>query len=257
MGVEPEFGTINEADSAYYGSSDDGGNGGSGNWGDLQSGTALDGGWTLAYQEHSTDDKRRWFVIRDQDGLQAINSQGNVYNVKSNDTYADMPHYSLRDDAVAAYNKWAESNPGGDPVDDPGDGGGGSWNKWQKVRQVDPWWIWTRTHSTKDKAQFAVASTRDGEAVYLHPDGSIKTSMHVYSTVDDVTAALEAYFADPPDNPPSGDSPTRETITRDSSEVYTSEKASKMVEKLGGKKAMVAAMGVAGLAVLSQSRGNN
>lgn len=265
MAIEPEFSSISESDSAYYGdSSTDGSDGntgpGDGKWNDLQREKWLGGDppWTLAYQTHQTDDTRRWFVIRDNNGtLEAINASGNVVRRKSDQSPADLPHYSLKDDALAAYNTWAESNDAETTTDGSDDT---IWGKWQRLRKVDPWWIFSRTATDADRVQFCIASKRDGNAVYLQPDGTISTSIHLYDSVDALSGALEAYSQRVQDgdmqNPPTGEAPSRKTIKKSSSKVHTSQTTQKLAEKLAGKKALVAAVGVAGLAVLTQGDSN-
>ena len=91
---EPEFGSVGEADAAYYGSSNDGGgnnqnnqngdqnsnqNGNGTSYGELQRIEFLAGEWALVYQDARASDRQRFFVLKsDGETIQAIEADGVV-----------------------------------------------------------------------------------------------------------------------------------------------------------------------------------
>lgn len=268
MAISAPFASEREADDAYYGDSGgDGGGGGGGDgggggetWGELQQGSSLGSGWTLAYQDQQNGDRRRWFTIRmNGDTLQALNSSGKPVDAKESDTLSDLPHYSTEDDARAAFKAWAENS---DEQDDQQQSE--EWEKWSKVSTEKPWHIYTRTHKSEDRAQFlAVGTVGGGNSVYLAPGGKVEDDPHVYDSADALSKALQAYYERanngeiPDDRRPTGDDPGAETVRKEATSVKTSSEKTmeRLVEKMGGKKVALAAVAVGGLAVY-QSRKN-
>ena len=273
MAISAPFGSEREADSAYYGSDDGGGDGGgsggdggggggSGSWGELQSGPSLGSGWTLAYQDQQDGDRRRWFAIRmSDDTLQALNSAGEAVDAGENTTLSELPNYSNEDDARAAYQKWAEQNGG----DDQQDAGGSEWGNWSKVSEQNPWHIYSRSHTSDDRAQFLATSTlEDGSSVYLADGGEVVDDPNVFDSADALSSALQAFYQRsqngeiPEGSSPTGDDPGTETVRKEASSVKTSsssEKVQRVVEKLGGQKVVIAGLAVGGFA-LYQSQQN-
>lgn len=219
MSVQPEFGSVNDADSAYYGDDGGGGGGGSGSWGDLQEEpTDWQAGWGLFYQVNQDDDRRRYFDLRGNNGqLEAINSSGQVEQFPQDTSLEEVPHYPAEGDARDAYQTWAEANAGQD-----GSADSENWGEWQRLEQVDVWWIWTREHQTEDRVQFIVAGENDaGESIYLHPGGAVKGDAHIFDSPDAVQSALNAYYQRveegdvPASEQPTGNSPKKEQIEED------------------------------------------
>lgn len=260
MAISAPFSSVGEADSAYYGtdSSEDSGGGsrpegrGRGTdatWGPLQEGGALTAGWVLAYQDQQNGDRQRWFVIRTVDGqLQAIQSSGEVYNARDTDTLADLPHYPTEDDAREAFSKWDGAEEGAEDTDD-------QWTEWQKIRQIDPWWIFSRSHESDDRVQFLVAGKRgDGSTVFLGPNGQPRDEPYLFESFNRARSAIEAYFqavqnGDVPEaDQPTGDAPSRTEIreaVRSSSQ--SSQVVEKLTERLAGQKVLMVAGGVAAI----------
>lgn len=273
MAISAPFGSEKEADNAYYGSGDggdgdqDGDNGNSATWGELQEGSALGQGWTLAYQDQQNGDRRRWFVIgMDGDTLQALNSSGSAVSADSETTLSELPHYSNEDDARAAYQAWAESNgeDGGGEQDDESN----EWGNWSKVSEEAPWHIYSRTHQNEDRAQFLATSTlQDDSAVYLASGGEVVDDPNVFDNADALTKALQAFYERsengeiPEDRAPTGDDPGREAVRNQASSVKTSsssEKVKRLVERMGGQKVVLAGLAVGGFAVYqSQTNGGD
>lgn len=218
---QPDFGTVSDADSAYYG--DDGGGGGgdgSGRWGELQEKpTEWVAGWSLAYQESKDDPNlRRWFVIRvDESGqFQALSMSGTARDFSDDASLDELPHTNDEQEARQAYQAWVEANGPDGSTDESGD-----WSKWTKIQQVGDWWIWGREHNTEDRVQFmAVGKRQDGTTIWLHPDGSPKPERHIYDSAEAMQKALDAYEQKkqagqiPEDEQPTGNSPSRKEITR-------------------------------------------
>ncbi|ALJ99688.1 head protein [Haloarcula californiae icosahedral virus 1] len=265
-GISAPFGSVQEADSAYYGDGGgggggDGGDGSGATWGDLQEGASLGSGWVLAYQDQQNGDRRRWFVIRMASGsLQALKSNGEPESAGENTTLSELPHYSNEDDARAAYQAWAEENGGTDEQGDESN----EWGNWSKVSEESPWHIYSRSHQTEDRAQFLATSTLgDGTTVYLASGGEVSDEAQVFDSADALSSALQAYFqrAENGDVPegrrPTGDDPGTETIRREASRVNTSsssEKVQRLVEKMGGQKVVLAGLAVGGFAVYQSQK---
>lgn len=262
MVVETPFATVGQADNAYFGSGDgsdeDSGDSSSdGEWGPLQESDTLGSGWVLAFQNQEGGDRQRWFVIRSLDGqLQALQSSGEPYNAKDSDTLAELPHYPTEDDARAAFEAWAEENDG---EEQPGDD---EWGEWQRIRQVDPWWVFSRSHQTEDRAQFLLAGKRqDGSTVYLAPGAALQDEPHIYDSTEAMQSALDAYFRAvqngdiPEDGQPTGDAPSRTEVNEAVRE--SSQSVEHMVERLAGQKVLLGLVGVGAVYVYySQQEGS-
>lgn len=231
-GVTPEFDSIQEADQAYFGDgqtdTDGDGSPDQQGWGEPEDVPVdWEGGWSLVRQARIEDpDTTRFFVIRATgDAGQALTEGGTVETADLSGSIEEIPHFSTRQDAEQAYQKWLNSQGSGDG-DGSGDGGtpgeGGNpanWTEWAKVTEVPPWWVWGREHKSAEKMQMLAAGTlSDGTAVYLQPDGTVGDSAHIYTSPDALQSALDAYASNvengniPPDRQPTGNSPGRETV---------------------------------------------
>ena len=272
-GISAPFGSVAEADAAYYGEDGGGGGDGSGDgggggddsgatWGELQQGEALGAGWSTAYQDQRNGDRTRWFVLRSSGGtLQFLNSQGQAVDAGENDTLSDVPHFSNEDDALAAFQAWADENP--DEADENGEGDDESanWGEWSKVSEEPPWHIYSRSHKTEDRAQFLAASTlEDGSAVYLAPGGEVVDEQHVFDSADALTEALRQFYQRAEDGEipegrmPTGRDPGTSTVREQSASRTTSQsQVERLVERMGGKKVALAAVAVGGVALYQAS----
>lgn len=252
MPITAPFSSVTEADNAYFSSGSpstgpDSATSETGTtWSALQEGEALEHEWVLAYQEQSDGDRQRWFVIRSVESqLEAIQSSGEVYTAKSSDTLAELPHYPTEDDAREAYGKWS----GPDAPEQPDE----QWEGWKRIRQIDPWWVFSRSHRTEDRTQFLVAGERsDGSAVYLGPNGQPRDAPYLFSSFDAARSAIETYLQAvqdgqiPEEDQPTGDAPSRSEVreaVRSSNQ--TTQSVERLVEKLAGEKVLIAAGGVA------------
>lgn len=267
--VEAPFTSVSEARSAYFGdsSSSGGSSGGDGadtvgggdgeeQWGTPTTIDTLPGGWDLVSQQLVDGSRTRYFVLRVNAGVvETINSAGVVYERKDTDTDSDLPHFDDEQDARDAHAKWL-SGENTETVNTETE-----WGEWQKLRNVAPWWIWARSHTDGERAQFLVSGVLDdGTAVYLGPRGDVETTPHLFESVDGLNSALEAYFTKvengdiPEDMQPNGSAPTKEQITEavtnNSTSSFGESSSSEIIEKLGGQKVVLAAVGVAGLVAL-------
>jgi len=258
--IEAPFGSIREADAAYYGEG-----GGGATWQQIQGETSLGSGWSTALQTERSGNRTRWFVLRQyEEGLQFLNSQGEVEEFGNQPELSTVPVFDTEEDAVAAYQAWAEENGG----DDQGGDESAQWSEWQQLREVEPWYLYSRTHQTEDRAQFlATSKLGDGTTVYLASGGKVSEEVQMFDSADALSSALQAYFqrAENGDIPegrlPTGDDPGTETVRSEASRVNTSsssEKVQRLVEKMGGKKVVLAGLAVGGFAVYqSQQNGGS
>lgn len=262
MAIAAPFKNREEAWVAYYGDDGSGGdNGGgdtsSGDWNDLQRQTTLSPDWTLASQTHQTDDKERWFVFRltDNDEIEAITAQGTATKPGPKASLSEWPQYPTEEEARTAYEKWADQNDVSTSDESE------NWGEWRKVRQAEPWWIFTRVHKSEDKVQFVVSGKiGDGSTVYLGPRGEVHDEAHIFDSVDSLRSALGAYFQAvedgeiPDERQPNGEAPTTKEIS-ESVRTSATKSTSKVMEKLGGKKVLLGAVAVAGLVALRGANG--
>lgn len=233
MALEPDFATVQEADAAFYGDSttDDGGSGGPGDttiaWGDLQLVARLEAGWVLQVRRGQTqnealdsripgDDTKtteQWFITRQTEGeLQALDERGTARTLDPNATLGDAPHFTTESTARDAYQKWLDDHPDRGEDDDES-GGDDQWSEFKRAKLLGNWWLYVRTHQSKDKRQFAVGGVNpDGTAIWLWPKGRVKTKMHVYDTLEAINKALTAYRGRenvPENERATGNAPTR------------------------------------------------
>lgn len=264
MPISAPFNSVGEADQAYY--STEGTDEGTtaeesspdteATWGSLQEHSRLDNGWVLAYQEQQNGDRQRWFVIRTAEGqLQAIRSSGEVYTASASDSLSELPHYPTEDDAREAFSKWdAPESDQAQPSEE--------WEEWRRLRQIDPWWVFSRSHRTEERVQFLVAGKRsDGSTVYLGPGGQLRDDPHIFQTFEQAQAAIRSYLEAvqdgrvPEADQPTGDAPSRTEIreaVRTSSQ--STQHVERMVEKLAGEKALMVAGGAAAIYLIVQHR---
>lgn len=272
MALSAPFSSEQEAENTYYGSGSGDGDGSgddgdsntptneSTTWGELQRSGTLGSGWVLAYQKAVNSDRRRWFAIRmSGDTLQALKSSGQVYEAKESDSLGQLPHYDTADDAREAFEKWAQN--GGEKPPNAPTNESTTWGEWRKVRKVGPWFIFGRTSKSGDKAQFIVAGKRDGSAIYLAPEGEITDAPHIYDTIQAAKNALDAYSQAVQDGEipagmqPNGNVPNTSTVREAVSKVVrTAQSRTKTntTTKLAGKKVLLGAVAVGGLAILTR-----
>ncbi|APW99406.1 hypothetical protein CHINAEXTREME_17235 [Halobiforma lacisalsi AJ5] len=275
--VQVDFETKDEALEAYYGedsdqpgtTNDGTGPGESGRWAPPeQVPTDWIAGWTLTYQAERDDSEvRRYFVTRlhpETGQFQALTIPSGQVEDYADDTPLDeLPHSSREDDAREAYQTWLEEN---DPEPGAGSGAGSgngddespAWGEWQRVDEAAPWWIWGRDHLEEDRSQFLIAGeSDDGSAVYLNGAGEVVDEPAIFETIDEVQAALEAYFQRtgsgdvPDDRRPTGNSPAPETIGQEASEAGADSSGN-----VSGKK-LLAGAALVGTAIYLYNRGEN
>ena len=246
---EPEFGSVGEADAAYYGSSDGGGNnqnnnqndqngnqnGNGATWGELQRVEFLAGEWALVYQNAQGSDRQRYFVLRsDGETIQAIEADGVVVEELAEQGALDrLPSYDTEPAAREAHQAWVDSQENGGK-NAPGSGGQGGqgqqYGEWTRIEQVGPWVVWGREAKNADARQFIAASTNSsGTAIYLQPEGEVAETAHVFEDTAALQDALEA-FAErerrgdvPTDESPTGTSPDKSTIAAAADEAGANE----------------------------------
>lgn len=264
MPVSPDFSSVSAADSAYY--SDNGGdengddneNGGTpdpttGTWGKPYDVETWSGGWTLVAQDTEDGERTRYFVLRgDGDTVEAINGSGVVETASADAPMADLPMFSTKADARAAHKKWVDAQDG--PVSPPTDEG---WGEWSRIRELTSgWYLFGRTSTDGQRVQFVVSGEAASGTVYLNASGQVQVEPHLFSSFADVQSALAAYqqavengsIAE--DDQPTGNAPTTDTIRE--SVTQTSSQSSTSVEKLAGKKVLLAAVGSLGLVALAK-----
>lgn len=283
MAISAPFGSVSEADNAYFQSSDSsetdtnetettdppqtppeqpGETTPTDGWGDLQQGDQLGSGWVLAYQEQVSGDRQRWFVIRTVDGeLQALNSQGREYTATESDTLSDLPHFVTETDAREAFGRWRSQNQESEQPTPEEE----NWTNWQKLRQEGPWWVFSRTNTVDNRSQFLVAGKNgDGSTVYLGTNGSINDSPHIFESVGALRNALQAYFQQvqdgtiPETDQPTGETPTnteiREAVRESVRTSSESQQVERIVEKFGGRRVVLGAVAVLGIVAYQQTR---
>jgi len=246
---EPEFGSVGEADAAYYGSSNDGGgnnqnnqngdqnsnqNGNGTSYGELQRIEFLAGEWALVYQDARASDRQRFFVLKsDGETIQAIEADGVVVEETAEQGALDrLPSYESEPAAREAHQAWVDSQENGGE-NGPGAGGGQGgqqYGEWTRIEQVGPWVVWGREAKDADARQFVAASTNtSGTAIYLQPEGEVAETAHVFEDTAALQDALEA-FAErerrgdvPTDESPTGASPDKSTIAAAADEAGANE----------------------------------
>lgn len=249
--MEAPFSSPSEARSAYYGSDgtggDDNGPGGDGEWHPAERVDTLDGGFILARQDHRTEDLTRWFVFRSNgDTLEFIESGGNLTEADDDAEWGDLPYFDTEQGARDAHAAWAEENP-----DDAENGDETSeWGEWRQARQIRDWWIYAREHTTEDRVQFLVAGeTRDGDRIYLGPNGEVRDDQHVFESVEEIERALQAYYeaensGDVPEGrQPTGNAPPAEDVNEDTDDA-SSGGGGKLGQIVKDNKLLVGAVGV-------------
>lgn len=114
--------------------------------------------------------------------------------------------------AEAARNAYYSGSGGDGDTTDDGEQNGGEdgWTEWFRVDQVADWYVYGREALEEDNVQFHVTGeTQDGRQVFLDTDGTISESMVVFENMDEVNAALEAFYQREEDGDvPDDDSPT-------------------------------------------------
>jgi hypothetical protein len=249
---EPEFGSVGEADAAYYGSSDGGGNnqnnnqngengnqnGSGASWGELQRVEFLPGDWALTYQNARGSDRQRFFVMRsDGETFEAIEADGVVVEEPVERSALErLPSYETEPAAREAHQAWVDSQEGGaNGENGPGAGGQGGqggrqYGEWTRIEQVGGWVIWGREAQNADARQFIAASVNtSGTPIYLQPEGEVAESAHVFEDTAALQDALEA-FAErerqgnvPTDESPTGTSPDKSTVASAADEAGANE----------------------------------
>jgi len=255
--IEAPFGSIREADAAYYGEG-----GGGATWQQIQGETSLGSGWSTASQTERSGNRTRWFVLRQyEEGVQFLNSQGEVEEFGNQPELSTVPVFDTEEDAVAAYQAWAEENGG----DDQGGDESAQWSEWQQLREVEPWYLYSRTHQTEDRAQFlAAGQLQDGATVYLGPNGGVQDEAHLFESVEAVQAALQSYFQKaengeiPEERQPTGNPPSAEDVRGG---VPVDKKGpggplSGLVDAVGGPKIAAGLAAVGAAAVYKAQEGN-
>ncbi|MBZ6496021.1 hypothetical protein [Natrinema longum] len=180
---------------------------GSGEWDELEALEELGNGWVLWRQEKIDGTDRRFFVTREHSsGIEVLLSGGNAEVVDGQTPIEELPSFPSESDARTAYQAWLEANSGGGRGSQGGrggqeraDGGGeqaesGEWTEWTEYEVVEPWYILRREHTGNGSVEFVIAGADgNGNTVFLGPDGEIVDEPHIYSSEEDVQAALDAY----------------------------------------------------------------
>ncbi|WP_049970568.1 hypothetical protein [Haladaptatus cibarius] len=258
------------------GDSDSGGNGGGdGNdsgaamWGQFTDVAALDGGWLLGYQQLVTGSRRRWFLIMAQDestmlvlqaGGTAADAPMMTIEGQAVPEFNAMPSFETETDARNAHTKWLQSREyDGNNPDNGNQPDDSQWSDWKQVGHENPWFITGRSHADGERVQFYAAAAIEGLSVFLGASGGVVETPYLFTSYDELKAALDAYFTKvsngeiPDDRIPDGSQPNREEVReRVRESAQTSQSVTKSVsESLTGKNVALAAVGVAGLAVLA------
>ncbi|EFW90461.1 hypothetical protein ZOD2009_19133 [Haladaptatus paucihalophilus DX253] len=268
------------------GTSDTGGSGSGGaTWGQLRKAEVLESGWVLGYQQVFSGSRRRWFVtgIMEKGGpLLALTASGTSTEVpKDGERYLlnEAPSFETETAARNANKKWMKNREyndgipdgtnGNDDADGNGNGnqpgsGNSQWGDWHQMQQVMMWNIWGRSHVDGKQVQLlASGSLPDQTTIYLTADGMTSQTPVLFDSADALQSALDAYATNvqngtiSKDQQPTGSGPNREEISKTVRESHQTQSNSKStVEKLMGKKIALAAVGVAGVAVLAAGGGD-
>jgi hypothetical protein len=210
MSVSPDFNSPEEAMATYYGedpedfertdNQDDSGGSDSANdsgddpanWSEAQEEpTDWGGGWMLWYQEHKTEDRRRWFVVRvsQNEEFQALTQSAEPETLPNDTAWTDVPHFDTEENARNVYQEWADENGGESPEEDEA-----AWTEWEQITTMAGWNIYRREHTQRDTQQFLASGVnQQGETVFLQADGTIGREPHIFERIEEVEAAIQAY----------------------------------------------------------------
>lgn len=212
------FATISEAERAYFPDEESAGptgDDGDGGWGELETVDELEFGWVLLKQERIDGSDRRFFLTRGHEsGIEVIVSGGSTEVVGEQTPLEDVPSHPKESDARTAYEKWLDEHEEEERDDEEA-----AWSEWEEINVVEPWHIYGRSHEDGERVEFVVSGVLEDETVvYLGPNGDVRDEAHIYTSIDDVEAALEAYFQNvedgnvPDDRQPTGDAPPMDAV---------------------------------------------
>lgn len=212
MSITVDFQTQDEALDAYLGDGwrDGGGQPGEDTPGEAQWGRPdrieeYIGGWGLIEQPNLEDpDISRYFVMRETVDrvVQALNMSGvaeNYPGYPGQTSLEELPHTEDRQEAEDAYEAWLDDadeqdirdgdpNYGGEDVEDE------EWSEWREIDEQAGWFIFRRQHLAEDREEFFAAGVdSQGNTVFLGPDGEIQDEEHIFESLQEVNAAIQAY----------------------------------------------------------------
>jgi hypothetical protein len=247
------------AEAARYQAIDDALNNSPG-WAPAELVDYLSNGWNLMSVATTDGTETRFFVVAPGESSSKFLDQTGVEQTYPNTTTIEsLPFFATEGAARDAHKLWVAKNvSGGGTVPEDGavsEGGASAWSQWEEVQTIAPWRIFHRTDGESDE-YLASSVNETGDNVYLDYDGSVAYTPKIYTDLDALDAALVAYYEKldngeiAVEDEPTGGSPNKELIERDTEKTTTATDSTSVVEKLTDNKVALAALGVGAVVML-------